>query len=84
MPISDAQKRANKKSDEKYWEYCTVKVRKGQKAEIKAAADADGQSINGYITQAVEERMAKEKPPQQCDSSGDAGNAARRAYNWYG
>ena len=63
MPISDARKRANKKSDEKYWEYCTVKVRKGRKAEIQSAAEAHGQSINGYITQAVDERMEREKSP---------------------
>lgn len=34
-----------------------IKVPKGKKAVIKEAATAAGQSLNEFITQAVEERM---------------------------
>ena len=57
MPISEARRKANKKSDDKYWEYCTVKVRKGRKAEVKVIADALGQSLNGFINEAIDKRM---------------------------
>ena len=36
-------------------------VPKGQKDEIKAAADAAGESVNGYIKRAVEMRMERER-----------------------
>lgn len=40
-----------------------VRLPRGEvtKAEIQAAADAAGESINGYIVQAVRERMEREK-----------------------
>ena len=40
----------------------------GGKAEIKAAADRAGQSVNAYILQAVQQRMAAE------GKRGDDGN----------
>ena len=33
---------------------------KGSKAEIKAAADRAGQSVNAYILEAVQQRMERE------------------------
>ena len=41
---------------------------KGGKAEIKAAADRAGQSVNAYILQAVQQRMERDK------GDGDDGN----------
>ncbi|MEJ9164502.1 hypothetical protein [Paenibacillus graminis] len=41
-------------------------VKKGMKAVYKAAADAEGMSLNGYIQKAVEEKMerkANKTPP---------------------
>lgn len=35
-------------------------VPKGRKDEIRARADAAGQSINAYITQAIQERMERD------------------------
>ena len=65
-----ARRRANKKSDEKYWEYRTIKVHKGIQANIKAAADMHNQSINAYITQAINERMEREtKSEEAIDNS---------------
>lgn len=39
-----------------------VRVPKGRKAEIKTAADAAGESVNGYIIRAVELRMGTPAP----------------------
>lgn len=38
-----------------------IKVPKGGKAVIKAAATAAGQSVNEFIAKAIDERMEKEK-----------------------
>ena len=35
-------------------------VDKGRKAEIKAAADAKGQSINSFINEAIDEHIGRE------------------------
>ena len=34
-------------------------VKKGRKDELKAAADAQGESLNGFITAAINERMER-------------------------
>lgn len=36
-------------------------VPKGHKAEIQAAADAAGESLNEYIVKAINKRMSEEK-----------------------
>ena len=38
-----------------------IKVPKGRKAVIKAAATAAGQSVNEFIAKSIDERMEKEK-----------------------
>ena len=60
MPVSP-KKRA---SNDRYNERCDIiylKPIKERGAAIRAAAAASGQSLQGYILQAVEERMAREK-----------------------
>ncbi len=53
----------NKKYVEKHLKenYDEIKVRvpKGQKDEIKAHAEAKGESVNGYINRLIEEDMKK-------------------------
>ena len=57
--VSQAQRRATDKYLEKLDE---VKVRlpKGQKAAIKAHAEAHGESINGFIGRAINETMDRD------------------------
>lgn len=57
---TDARARANKKWMEKAYDRMTVTMPKGQKAVIQAAAEAAGQSVNGWISQAIEERLQRE------------------------
>lgn len=37
-------------------------VQKEKYEEIKAAADAAGETVNGYIKKSIDERMESEKP----------------------
>lgn len=63
MPLSEAKKASNKKSDEKYSQIL-LKPYKDNAEQIRAAAADAGQSLQGYILQAVAERMEKEKSPE--------------------
>lgn len=57
---TEARARANKKWMEKAYDRLTVTLPKGNKAIIQAAAAAAGLSVNGWITQAIEEKLQKE------------------------
>jgi uncharacterized protein (DUF1778 family) len=59
MPISDKKKLSNARYNEKC-DYINVRPLKEQGQKIRAAAAEAGQSLQGYILQAVEERMARE------------------------
>ncbi len=49
----------NKWNKENY-DRIEIIVPKGKKDQIKAAADARGESVNSYINKAVDERMERE------------------------
>ena len=66
MPVSDAKRRNNDKYNAKC-DRITVWPLKPEGAAIRAAATAAGQSLQGYILQAVRERMAKEGQPLTLD-----------------
>ena len=59
-PASKAQQRAVAKYENKVYDKYLVRVPKGRKSAIQDAADKVGQSINGYIVQAVDERMQRD------------------------
>lgn len=54
MPVSKAQKTARDKYDSEHYEYVSLKLRKGYKAQIKARAQNLGLSVNAYIIKAIE------------------------------
>ena len=60
MALTDAQKRANSKYREKSIKRIPLDVQKEKYDEIKAAATAAGESVNGYIKTAVDLRMESE------------------------
>jgi predicted HicB family RNase H-like nuclease len=60
MAVSEAQRRANAKHDKENYEYCTVKVRKGKRAEVREHAQLRGESINGFINRAIDEAIARD------------------------
>lgn len=59
MPISDKKKESNARYTEKC-DYINIRPLKPEGAEIRAAAAAAGQSLQGYILQAVRDRMRRE------------------------
>lgn len=60
MPVTKAKREGNDRYNAKC-DSILVKPLKDVGAEIRAAAAAAGQSLQGYILQAVRERMDREK-----------------------
>lgn len=60
MPISESRRRANEKYNAKAYEQIQLRVKAGRKAEIKARADAHGESVNAFINRAIDETMERE------------------------
>jgi uncharacterized protein (DUF1778 family) len=60
--MGKAATKAHNKYNAKTYDRINFVVPKGHKDDIKAAADTAGESLNGYIANAVDERMKREKP----------------------
>ena len=60
MATTEAQRRATMKYKEKAYRRIPLDVRKEYYEEIAKAAEAAGESVNGYIKKAIEERMQRE------------------------
>jgi uncharacterized protein (DUF1778 family) len=52
-PTSAASQRWNKRN----YDEIKIRVPKGQKEVIRQAAEAESKSLNGYIIEAIEEKM---------------------------
>ena len=61
MAISEARKRANEKYNAKAYDQIKIVVKKGEKDIIKAYAESQGMSLNGFINQAIKEAMEQNK-----------------------
>ncbi len=57
---SDARIKANNKYNAKAYDRINLAVPKGRKEAIQDAATQAGQSLNGYVTQAVDERIERD------------------------
>ena len=64
MPLTEAKRASNRKSDMKY-QQILLKPYKEDGQLIREFASAAGQSVQGYILQAVRERMECEKNQQK-------------------
>ena len=60
MPVSKAQQKAITKYMKENYDEIKVRVDKGRKAEIKAHAEAQGESVNGFINRAIDETMERD------------------------
>lgn len=58
--VSKAQQKAVNKYVRNNYDRINVTFPKGQKEVITAAAEAAGESVNGYIKKAVEQRMQRD------------------------
>ena len=58
--VSKAQQKAVAKYMKNNYDEIKVRVEKGKREIIKAAAEQAGESLNGYIKKAVDERMERD------------------------
>lgn len=70
MALSESRKRANAKYNAKAYETILFRVKAGQKAEIQAHAEKFGESMNGFLTRAVDETIGR-------DNDGEPENAQK-------
>lgn len=61
MPYSEAQKRATVKYRKENYDRIMLEIKRGAKDEWKGAAAGAGESLNGFIVKAVEERIARDQ-----------------------
>lgn len=58
--VSKAQQKAVAKYMKNNYDEIKVRVEKGKREIIKTAATAAGESVNGYIKKAVDQRMERD------------------------
>lgn len=58
--VSKAQQKAVAKYMKNNYDEIKIRVEKGHRDVIKAAATAAGESVNGYIKKAVDQRMERD------------------------
>lgn len=58
---TDAQKKSAKKWDAANLDRLSLALPKGRKDIIKAHAEAQGKSVNGFINEAIEEKLERDK-----------------------
>lgn len=61
MSLTDAQKQARYNYAKKSLKRIPLDVQKEKYEEIKAVADSVGESVNGYIKKAIDDRMERDR-----------------------
>ncbi len=61
MAISKAQQRAVAKYDAKNYDKICVRIKKGQRDILKAHAEEQGESLNGWIVSAIKAKLKQEQ-----------------------
>ena len=59
-PASKSQQKAVAKYMKTNYDELKIRIPKGKRDKIKNAADAQGESLNGYVSKAVDERMERD------------------------
>lgn len=62
MAITEAQKRAHEKYIAKAYDSVSIRWPREFCEQLRAAAASSGQSLAGYVREAIEEKMKKEQP----------------------
>ena len=61
MTVTKAQQKAVSKYMKENYEDLKVRVKKGQRDIIKAHAEREGESLNGFINRAIQETIERDK-----------------------
>ena len=76
MAVSKAQQNATNKWIAKAYDRINLTVPKGKKEEIQAFAEANGESVNGFINRAISEtmgRLPRSVPQEPAEARGGGG-----------
>lgn len=60
MPVSKAQQKAVNKYVKDKYDRVLLTMPKGRKEDIQAHAEAQGESVNGFINRAISEAMERD------------------------
>lgn len=60
MPVSKAQQKAQNKWIAKAYDRINLTVPKGKKDTIQAHAEAQGESVNGFINRAIDNQISQD------------------------
>lgn len=61
MAVSKAQKAATAKYEAKVYDKVLVRLPRGKKSEIEAHIKPKGESLNGFISTAIDEKLERDK-----------------------
>ena len=67
MPVSKAQQKATNKYIAKAYDRINLTVPKGKKDTIQAHAEAQGESVNGFINRAIDNQIAQDGDKGPCE-----------------
>ena len=76
MPVSKAQQKAVSKYMKENYDVYQIRMPKGRKDEIKAHAEAQGESVNGFINRAIDNQISQDRrkgPSEAPESTEGAG-----------
>ncbi len=73
MPASKAQQKAVSRYMKENYDVYQVRMPKGRKETIKAHAEAQGESVNGFINRAIAETMERDTPGGYAAGGGQGG-----------
>lgn len=60
MPVSKAQQKAVAKYMKNNYDELKIRVSKGEKDKIKAHAEKNGESLNGFVNRAIDETIKRD------------------------
>lgn len=60
MALTEARKKANEKYNAKAYDQIKIVVKKGRREELKAHAEKQGESLNGFIKRAIDETIERD------------------------
>ena len=58
---TEARKQGNRRWDAENLDRVSIAMPKGKKDKIKAHAEDQGESVNGFINRAIDEQMVRDK-----------------------
>lgn len=67
MPASKAQQKAVAKYMKENYDIYQIRMLKGKKTTIQAHAEAQGESLNGFINRAIDNQMERDKEGDEPD-----------------